>query len=58
MDVGPQQREWVNEVMYGASPKSAFGRHPVELLTTYDESEEDGTMTCLKAEKYREELMT
>ena len=28
MDVGPQRREWVREIMYGASPKSVFGKHP------------------------------
>jgi hypothetical protein len=55
-DVAPQQREWVAEAMHGAGPNSAFTRLPAELLTMISE-ENDGTMTRLEAEKYREELM-
>ena len=55
-DVGPQQREWLTEVMHGTDPKSVFARLLVEVLTMISE-EDDGTMTRLEAEKYREELM-
>lgn len=55
-DVAPQQREWVIEAMRGAGPNNVFARLPVELLTMISE-ENDGTMTRLEAEKYREELM-
>jgi len=54
-NVGPQQREWVTEVMQGAGAHSVFARLPVEILAMI--SENDGTMTRLEAERYREELM-
>jgi len=50
-DVGPQQREWVTEIVHGADPKYVFGSLPVELLTMISD-EVDGSR------KYREELMT
>lgn len=56
MDVAPQQREWVTEVIQGAGANSPFARLPVEILTMISE-ENDGTMTCSEAEQYREELM-
>lgn len=55
-DVAPQQREWVADALHGANPSSAFARLPVELLTMISE-ENEGTMTRLEAEKYREALM-
>ena len=55
-DVAPQQREWVAEAMREAGPNSVFAKLPVELLSMISK-ENDGTMTRLEAEKYREELM-
>jgi hypothetical protein len=55
-EVAPQQREWVAEAMHSAGANSVFARLPVEILTMISE-ENDGTMTRLEAEKYREELM-
>ena len=54
--VAPQQSEWVTEVMHSAGANSVFAKLPVEILTMISE-ENDGTMTRLDAEKYREELM-
>ena len=56
-DVAPQQRGWVTEVMHGAGQNSAFAKLPTELLTMIS-NENEGTMTRLEAEKYREELMS
>ena len=56
-DVAPQQYEWVTEVMHGAGQNSAFAKLPTELLTMIS-NENEGTMTRLEAEKYREELMS
>ena len=56
-DVAPQQRGWVTEVMHGAGQNSAFAKLPTELLTMIS-NENEGTMTHLEAEKYREELMS
>ena len=55
-DVAPQQREWVTDAMYQAGQNSAFAKLPFELLTMIS-SENEGAMTRLEAEKYREELM-
>ena len=55
-NVGPQQREWVAEVMQGAGANSVFARLPVEILAMIS-MENDGTMTRSEAERYREELM-
>jgi len=55
-DVAPQQREWVTEAMHGAGANSVLAKFPVEILTMISE-ENDGTMTRLEAERYREELM-
>jgi len=54
-DIAPQQREWAADAMHSAGANSVFGKLPVEILTMI--SEENGTMTHLDAEKYREELM-
>ena len=56
-DVAPQQREWVTEAMHGAGQNSAFAKLPVELLTMIS-NENDGAMTRVEAERYREELMS
>jgi len=56
-DVVPQQREWVTEAMYHAGQNSAFAKLPIELLTMIS-SKNEGAMTRLEAEKYREELMS
>ena len=56
-DVAPQQREWVTEAMHGAGQNSAFAKLPMELLTMIS-NENDGAMTRVEAERYREELMS
>ena len=56
-DVAPQQHGWVTEAMHGAGQNSAFAKLPVELLTMIS-NENDGTMTRVEAERYREELMS
>ena len=56
-DVAPQQHEWVTEVMHNAGQDSAFAKLPTELLTMIS-NENEGTMTRLEAEKYREEMMS
>ena len=56
-DVGPQQREWATEAMRDAGQNSAFARLPIELIKMISD-ENDGAMTRLEAEKYREELMS
>ena len=56
-DVAPQQQEWVTEAMDGASPNSAFSKLPIEILTMIS-NENDGTMTRVEAERYREELIS
>lgn len=55
-NVGPQQREWVTETMHSAGAGSVLARLPVEILTMISEGN-DGTMSRLEAEEYREELM-
>lgn len=55
-DVAPQQREWVEEALRSAGATSALTKLPVEILTMISE-ENDGTMSRLEAEEYREELM-
>jgi len=56
-EVAPQQREWVTEAMRDAGANSTLARLPVEILTMISE-ENDGTMTRLEAEDYREKLMS
>ena len=56
-DVAPQQREWVTEAMRDAGQGSAFARLPIELIKMIS-NENDGAMSRLEAEKYREELMS
>ena len=56
-DVAPQQNEWVTEAMHNAGQDSAFAKLPTELLTMIS-NENEGTMTRLEAEKYREEMMS
>ena len=56
-DVAPQQHEWVTEALHGAGRDSAFAKLPLELLTMIS-NENEGAMTRLEAEKYREELMS
>jgi len=56
-EVAPQQREWVAEAMHNAGANSVFARLPVEILAMISE-ENDGTMTRLEAEDYREKLMS
>jgi len=56
-DVAPQQHGWVTEAMHGAGQNSAFAKLPVELLTMIS-NENEGTMTRVEAERYREELMS
>ena len=56
-DVAPQQHEWVTEAMHDAGQNSVFAKLPTELLTMIS-NENEGTMTRLEAEKYREELMS
>jgi len=43
--------------MHGAGANSVLAKLPVEILTMISE-ENDGTMTRLEAETYREELMS
>ena len=57
MDVAPQQLEWVTEAMYHAGQNTPFAKLPFELLTMIS-GENEGTMSRLEAEKYREELMS
>ena len=56
-EVAPQQREWVTEAMHSAGQNSAFAKLPSELLTMIS-NENEGAMTRLEAEEYREELMS
>ena len=56
-DVAPQQHEWVTEAMHDPGQNSVFAKLPTELLTMIS-NENEGTMTRLEAEKYREELMS
>ena len=56
-DVAPQQREWVTEAMRGTGRNSAFSKLPIEILRMISH-ENDGAMTRLEAEEYREELMS
>jgi len=56
-DVGPQQHEWVTEVISNAGQDSVFANLPTELLSMIL-GEDDGVMTRSEAEKYREELMS
>ena len=56
-DVAPQQCEWVTEAMQTAGPTSAFAKLPTELLNIISD-ENEGAMTRLEAEKYREEFMS
>ena len=56
-DVAPQQREWITEAMRGAGQNSAFAKLPLEILTMIS-NVNDGAMTRLEAEKYREKLMS
>ena len=56
-NVGPQQREWVTEVMCNAGRNSAFANFPTELLKMILDAN-DGLMTRSEAEMYREELMS
>ncbi|KAF9779819.1 hypothetical protein BJ322DRAFT_1113127 [Thelephora terrestris] len=55
-NVPPQQREWVTEAIHSADANSTLAKLPVEILTMISKKI-DGTMTCLEAEEYREELM-
>ena len=56
-DVAPQQCEWVTEAMQTAGLTSAFAKLPTELLNIISD-ENEGAMTRLEAEKYREEFMS
>ena len=56
-DVAPQQHEWVTEAMHNAGQDSAFAKLPIEVLTMIS-NENEGAMTRLEAEKYREEMMS
>ena len=56
-DVAPQQRDWVTDAMYHAGQNSPFTKLPIELLRMIS-SKNEGVMTRLEAEKYREELMS
>ena len=56
-DVAPQQREWITDAMCDAGQDSAFAKLPLELLTKISDAN-DGVMTRLEAEKYREKLMS
>jgi hypothetical protein len=55
-DVGPQQREWIDEAMHSAGASSAFARVPTEILAMISE-ENDGAMSRGEAEEYRKKLM-
>ena len=55
-NVAPQQGEWLTEAMQHAGQNSPFSNLPIEILTMIS-SENEGVMTRLEAEKYREELM-
>jgi len=56
-DVAPQQRERVTEAMWNAGQNSTFSKLPIELLTMIS-GENEGAMSRLEAEKYREELIS
>ena len=56
-NVAPQQGEWVIEAMRNSGQNSPFSKLPIEILTMIS-SENEGVMTRLEAEKYREELMS
>ena len=55
-DVAPQQGEWVTEAMHHAGQNSPISKLPIEILTMIS-GENEGLMTRLEAEKYREKLM-
>ena len=56
-NVAPQQHEWATEAMHAAGQNSAFAKLPLELLTMIS-NENEGAMTRLEAEEYREKLMS
>ena len=55
-NVVPQQQEWVTDAMYQAGQNSGFSKLPFELLTMIS-SKNEGAMTRLEADKYRNGLM-
>ena len=55
-DVGPQQKEWLADLMHQSNVDTRFAMFPVDLLDSIV-NECEGTMAREEAEAYRNELM-